>query len=213
MKQSEKRKVTFSSSSSASSPMTSSDTSSSSSSDEEGPAPAKKAKCLKPNVELAKLAAKKGDEVTSKQAKKLKKRARRADSEKVPNVEEELRRFEKLVEVWKKNEVEDHVIQRLVARMFRLLRKLNYIPCVDYALFKKEIGYLRLVEMDMAGTLDVSGPTNRDKIKATAGKLLEQVVDGELAERLQQTWEGNAWILRSKSSNESQNDTSKKGKF
>ena len=98
------------------------------------------------------------DDVSSKQAKKLKKRARRADSDKVPNVEEELQRFEKLVEIWKKNEVEDHVVQRLVARMFRLLRKLNYIPSVDYALFKQEIGYLRLIEMDMAGTLDVTGP-------------------------------------------------------
>ena len=56
--------------------------------------------------------------------------------------------------------------------------------------------------------------------KKTAGKLLDQVVDGKLAERLQQTWEGNAWILRSRSNSvmggESSNeveDPTKTGNF
>lgn len=180
----------------------SSSDSTSSSSDEAGPAPAKKAKCPKPNVQLAKLAAKKGDDLSPSKAKAMKKKARKAESEKVPDVEEELQKIEKLIKNWKKNGVEDHVVQRFVARIFRQLRILDFIPSVDHALFKKEIGYLRLVEMDMAGSLEVSGPTNLEKIKKTAGKLINQVVDGDLAERLQRTWEGNAWILRGESQNE-----------
>ena len=214
MKEKKDKKVVFSSTASEfSSEESSSSSSSSASSDEAMPAPSKKAKCLKPHQQLAKKAAKKGDDESPKKLKQLRKRARRADSDKVPDFEEQLQKMEKLIDDWKKNEVEDHVVQRFVARMFRKLRTLNYIPCVDYALFKKEIGYFRLVEMDMAGTLDMTGPTNREKIKATAGRLLDQVVDGELADRLQQTWEGNAWILRSKSSNEMMNGTSDAGMF
>ena len=202
----------FETSSSSDSSSDSSGSESTSSSDEAGPAPAKKAKCPKPNVQLAKLAAKKGDKLSPAQIKTQKKEARKAESEKVPDVEEELQKIEKLIETWKKNGVEDHVVQRFVARMFRKLRILNFIPSVDHALFKKEIGYFRLIEMDMAGSLDVSGPTNVDKIKKTAGKLMEQVVDGDLAERLQRTWEGNAWILRGESSNDLNSNEGKKNR-
>ena len=188
----------------------SSSNASSSSSDEAEPAPAKKAKCHKPSVQLAQKAAKKGNNLSSAQAKAMKKQARKAESEKVPDFEEELQRIEKLIETWKKNGVEDHVVQRFVARLFRKLRILDFIPSVDHALFKREIGYFRLVEMDVAGSLEISGPTNMDKIKKTAGKLINQVVDGDLAERLHRTWEGNAWILRGESINQT---SSTEGKF
>ena len=188
----------------------SSEFSSSSGSDSDEPGPSKKAKCQDeekvkksppPHKVLAKLAAKKGDNESTAQLKKNKKRAREIKSEKAPDMEEMTKEFEKCLQVWKKKGVEDHAVVRMVGRVLAQLKNLGFMVSVDHAVFKKEIGVIRLMEMDIEGTLNSSGPTNREEIKRRAGDLFDQVVDGDCANRLQRTWEGNAWILREDSIN------------
>ena len=174
----------------------SSSSSSSSSSDEEcRPAPMKKLKKTpkkSPQKKLAKNAAKKGDCKSEKTILELAEEAMRIESEAVgKEMEENLVKFQQLLIKWKENDVEEENIQRFAARFLGQLKTLDILCAVDTAIFKKEIGVIRLLEMDIT-SMDSS--MDRPRLNERSNQLLSMVVDTD-RNQLDQTREGTAWTL------------------
>ena len=188
-------------SSSDSSSGSSNSSTSSTSSDECRPSPAKKVKKTKvkksaPHKKLAKKAAKKGDCKSEKTILELAEQAMRIESEAVgKEMEKELIRIGKLFAKWKENDVEEENIQLFAAKVLNELKKLDILCAVDTAIFKNEIGRVRLLGMEVE-PMDSQKGFNRLELKNRAESLLEKVIDTENA-RLDQTKEGTAWNVRS----------------
>ena len=60
------------------------------------------------------------------------------------------------------------------------------------------MGLISLLELDLVGTLNESGPITPEQARIKANRLLSLVIDSECRERIQQTWDGMAWIERSR---------------
>ena len=175
-------------------------TSASSSSEEEcKPTPAKKAKKVvkkkarKPHKALAKKAAKRGDRKSDKSMQQQAEKAVVIDSEKLGDeMESELTRFGTVVEEWQRKGVEEENIQRFAARTLIQLQKLDVFCAVDTAIFKKEIGHVRLLELE-CGPVNSDSGLDRSKLKERANELLSIVAN---TENLDQTREGTAWTSK-----------------
>ena len=181
--------------------MESSETSSSESSssvDQFQPGPAKKAKVLKPKKALAKLAKKKGDKKSEKSILKHVKEAEKVTSEKVgPEMEKELVRIEKNMTKWQKKGVEKEALQRFIGRIMRYSKQSDIFVSCDHAVFLNEMGLISLVEMDLTGTLNETGPVTPEQARVRSNRLLSLIIDQNVRERIQQTWDGMAWMDRS----------------
>ena len=154
---------------------------------------------MKPKKALAKLARKKGDKKSDKSMQEHIKMAEKIVSEKVGDeMEKELVRIEKKMKNWKKKEVEVEAMQRFVGRMMRFSKDLNIIVACDHAVYLREMGLISLLELDMVGTLNESGPITPEQARMKANQLLSLVIDSDWRERIQQTWDGMAWIDRSR---------------
>ena len=144
---------------------------------------------------MAKKAAKKGDCKSEKTILELAEEAMKIESEKVgKEMEKELSRFRKLFAKWKENDVEEDNIQLFAAGILKELKELNILCSVDTAIFKNEIGRVRLLGMDIE-PMDSQKGLNRVELKERADSLLGKVIDTENA-RLDQTREGTAWNVR-----------------
>ena len=177
----------------------------SSSSEDCEPAPAKKAKKAKvspkkkmvkkataPQKKLAKKAAKKGDRKSDKTIMELANEAMKIHSEKVgQEMEKQLSTLENLFAKWKEEDVDEGDLQRFAARILKALKTLDILCAVDTAIFKKEIGRIRLLEMEIS-SMDSETGLNRQELKDASTRLLSMVVDTENG-RLDQTREGTAW--------------------
>ena len=154
----------------------------------------KKKKSVK---KLAKKAAKKGDERSEKSIMELAKQAMRIESEAVgAEMETELVRIEELISKWMADDVEEENIQRFAARILNKLKEVDVLCAVDHAIFKREIGVVRLLEMDLnenASDTLLDMAVNKDR----ADKLLSLVVGQEEMNRLDQTKQGTAWVINS----------------
>ena len=186
--------------SSSDSTSTSSETSSSSSEAECQPAPAKKVKKsqkkkMAPQKKLAKKAAKKGDRKSEKSILELANEAMRIESEKVgQEMETELIRLDGLLEDWKNKDVEEENVQRFAAKFLNKLKKFDILCSVDTAIFKNEIGRVRLLDMDIS-PINSQAALNRQELKDRSDSLLKLVVDAQ-GNHLDQTREGTSWNVR-----------------
>ena len=144
---------------------------------------------------LAKTAAKKGDDKSEKTIMELAEEAMRIESEAVGNeMEETVNLVENLFKKWMEMDVEEENIQRFAARILKSLQKFDIICSVDQAIFKREIGVVRLLEMELDD--DVSAE-DLQPVKERADKLLSLVVNPDDMERLDQTKQGTAWVVKS----------------
>lgn len=179
-----------------------------SSSEEAAPGPSKRprvskkvkkaAKKAKPSKVLAKNAKKKNDKKCRRSILKHVKEAQKITSEKVgPKMEKECQRVEKNLDSWKKDGVEVDALQRYVGRIMKKVKELNVIVSCDHAVFLREAGLISLLEMDLVGTLDDTGPITPQLARMKANSLLELVIDSDSRNRIQQTWDGMAWKFRS----------------
>ena len=118
--------------------------------------------------------------------------AMRLESEAVgKEMEDELTRMDKLLVKWKENDVGEEDIQMFAARYLDKLKKMDILCAVDTAIFKNEIGRVRLLGMDIS-PMDSQTGLNRQELKDRSDSLLKLVIDTEKA-RLDQTREGTAW--------------------
>ena len=182
-----------------------------SSSDENSPGPAKRPRVskkvkkaiqkspkeVKPSKILAKTAKKKNDKKCKRSILKHVKEAQKVASEKCPDMEKECKRVEKNLDSWKGKGVEVDALQRYVGRIMKKVKELNVIVVCDHAVFLKEVGLISLLEMDLVGTLNDTGPITPELAKMKANSLLELVVDTDCRNRIQQSWDGMAWRVRS----------------
>ena len=113
-------------------------------------------------------------------------------------MEKELKHFEKLLMKWKENDVEEDNIQLFAARFLNKLKELDILCAVDTAIFKNEIGRVRLLGMDIM-PMDSQKGLNRQELKERSDSLVKMVIDTENA-RLNQTREGTAWNVQSSTS-------------
>ena len=144
---------------------------------------------------MAKKAAKKGDCKSEKTILELAEEAMRIESEVVGDeMEKELIRIGHLLSKWKEYDVEEDNIQRFAAKFLNQLKKLDILCAVDTAIFKNEIGRVRLLAMDVS-PMDSQKGLNRQELKDRSDSLLKLVIDTEEA-RLDQTREGTAWNVR-----------------
>ena len=181
-----------------------SSTSTASSSDHLAPGPSKKMKMVKkeddvkPSKMLAKNARKKNDKKCQRSILKHVEEARKVTSKKFGSqVEKELQRIEKLIETWKKGGLELDAIQRFVGRILKFVKDLDVIVACDHAVFRREMGLISLLEMDLVSTLNETGPITPEVARMKANKLLSLVLDSDCRNRIQQTWDGMAWKFRS----------------
>ena len=196
----EENSTETSSTESSSSEETSEETSSSSDEFQQGPA--KKPKVLKPKKALAKLARKKNDKKSKRSILEHVEKAKKVTSEVVgSDIEKELVRLEKKMAIWKKKKVEPQAMQRFVGRVMFSAKSLNIIVACDHAVFLKEMGLISLLELDLRGTLDESGPITPEVARMKSNRLLSLVIDSDARERIQQTWDGMAWMDRSLTQN------------
>ena len=118
--------------------------------------------------------------------------ALKIDSEKVgQEMENQLSHLEDLFAKWKNQDVEEENLQRFAARILKALKTLDILCAVDTAIFKKEIGRIRLLEMEIS-SMDSETGLNRQELKDAATRLLSLVVDTEDC-RFDQTRQGTAW--------------------
>ena len=96
------------------------------------------------------------------------------------------------------NDVEEGCIQRFAARMLDILKTMGILCAVDTAIFKKEIGYVRLLEADIT-SFGSQSEVGRALLKDRVNDLLSMVIDRR-ENTLDQTKEGTAWILKTVSS-------------
>ena len=158
----------------------------------------KKQKILKPKKVLAKQAKKKGDKKSEKSLMDQMKEAEKITSAKVgPEMETELQRLEKKIAAWSKKGVEKDALQRFAGRVMKLIKELGIIVACDHAVFQKEVGLISLLEMDLVATLNESGPIDLEQARARANALFSLIVDSSVAERIERTWDGMAWRIRS----------------
>lgn len=158
----------------------------------------KKAKVLKPKKELAKLAKKKGDKNSEKSLMEKMKKAEKVTSAKVgPEMEKELKRLEKKMAEWKEKGVETEALQRFVGRVMKQAKGLNVIVACDHAVFRQEVGLITILEMDLVGTLDESGPIDLETAKSRANHLFSLIIDSDVSNRIERTWDGMAWRIKS----------------
>ena len=108
-------------------------------------------------------------------------------------LERELRRFDDLISECQMEGVEDHVIQRFAARLLQKLKRVNILVAVDHAIFKKENGFINVLEAEMAQDLNDSEGLSRKEVKRRMDHLLRTVVSRSLYEQLDDTMDGNAW--------------------
>ena len=170
----------------------------SSSAESAGPSSPKKKKNAgkRARKTLAKKAAKKGVNKSERSILKQQQEAKKIESEMVPQMEAELVKIENHLKIWKEKKVEDHALQRFVARILAKVKDLNIIGMVDHAIFKQEMGSIHLLEMELVDT------TNNDTInserehgRVKANELLSKIVDISAMSRLNQTKAGTAWLV------------------
>ena len=150
---------------------------------------------MKPKKALAKFAKKKGDKKSDKSMQKHIEMAEKIFSEKVGwEMEKELVRIEKKMETWKKKQVEVDAKQRFVGRIMRKAKELDIIVACDHGVYLKEMGLISLLELDLVGTLNETGPITPEEARVKANRLLSLVMDSDCRDRIQQTWDGMAWI-------------------
>ena len=149
---------------------------------------------MKPKKALAKLARKKGDKKSERSILEHVKEAEKVVSEKVGNkIEKELVRIESRMTEWVEKGVELEAVQRFVGRIMKKTKELNIFVSCDHAVFTKEVGVVRLLEMDLVGTLNESGPVNFNKMQGRANELFHLAIDTAGAKRLERSWNGTAW--------------------
>ena len=117
-------------------------------------------------------------------------------------METELVKIENLLIEWKTKKVEDHAMQRFVARILAKIKNLGIVGVVDHAIFKMEMGSVHLLEMELMET-DQSNTLNSDRElgRTRATELLSQVMDATDMARLDQTAAGTAWLVNPDSLN------------
>ena len=194
--ESESSTTTVSDTSSTSTATTSSDEFSTSSDEPTSTKAAKKK--LKPNQLLAKKAAKKNDKKSKRSILEHVEIAQQVTSEKVGSeMEKELQRLEKKIAVWKEKDVEIHSVQRFVARIMKKVTSLNIVVGCDHAIFVQEMGLVRLLEMDLSGTMDrYPEGVNLQVMRNRANELFHLTFDSNIDSRLEQTRNGTAWLMR-----------------
>ena len=154
---------------------------------------------MKPKKALAKLARKRNDKKSDKSMQEHIEMAQQVVSEKVGMaMEKEVKSIEKKLEDWKRKKVEIEAIQRFVGRIMRKVKDLNIIVSCDHGVYLKEMGLISLLELDLVGTLNESGPITPEEARVKANRLLSLVIDSDCRDRIQQTWDGMAWIERSR---------------
>ena len=102
--------------------------------------------------------------------------------------------MEMLIKKWKEAGVEEENIQRFAARILGQLKHVDVLVGVDTAIFKKEIGYVRLLEVEIS-SMDSRRSSDRSKLKERTNELVSLVIDTDKVP-LDQTREGTAWTLR-----------------
>ena len=149
---------------------------------------------MKPKKVLAKLARKKGDKKSERSILEHVKKAEEVVSEKVGmKMEKELQRIESRITEWVEKGVELEAVQRFVARIMKKVKDLNVYVACDHAIFVKEVGVVRLLEMDLVGTLNESGPVNFNKMQGRSNELFHLAIDTAGVKRLERSWNGTAW--------------------
>ena len=156
---------------------------------------------VKPSKILAKTAKKKNDKKCKRSILKHVKEAQKVVSENCPDMEKECKKVEKNLDSWKEKGVETEALQRYVGRIMKKVKELNVIVVCDHAVFLKEVGLISLLEMDLVGTLNDTGPITPELAKMKANSLLELVIDTDCRNRIQQSWDGMAWRIRSETDN------------
>ena len=144
---------------------------------------------------MARNARKKNDKKSKKSILKHVKEAEKVSSEAIgKEMDDELERIEKKMEVWQKKNVEPHSMQRFAARILKFIKRTGVITSVDHAIFQHEMGRIHLLEMDMVGSLDRSGDkTNLELARSKANELLHKVFDSGASDRLERSLEGTTW--------------------
>ena len=113
-----------------------------------------------------------------------------------PQMEAELNKIENLLVAWKEKKVEDHALQRFVARILEKIKNLNIIGMVDHAIFKREMGSIHLLEMEICDTTgNDTINSERELGRAKANDLLSKIMDVSVMNRLNQTKAGTAWLV------------------
>ena len=144
------------------------------------------------------MAKKKGDKKSEKSIIQHVEKAKKVTSAVVGSeIEKELVRIEKKMAIWKKKKVEPEAMQRFVGRIMFGAKSLNIIVSCDHAVYLKEMGLISLLELDLVGTLNDSGPVTPEVARMKSNRLLSLVLDSQCRDRIQQTWDGMAWIDRS----------------
>ena len=105
----------------------------------------------------------------------------------------ELKRFEEVLQECQLEGVEESVIQRFAAQMLIKLRRLGLLVAVDHVIFKRENGFINVVEADLGNDLNESDGLSHTEIQRRTDVLLKSVVDRSLYDRLENTMAGNAW--------------------
>ena len=155
----------------------------------------KKSGPRKPQKKLAKKAAKKGDRKSDKSAVEMANEALKIKSDAVGDeMEKMIVKVGNLMREWQSKGVEEENLQRFAARFLAQLKSANILCAVDTAIFKQEIGYVRLLEMELS-SMNSDTELNRQGLKERANELVSMVIDTDKVP-LDQTKEGTAWILK-----------------
>ena len=158
---------------------------------------------------LAQKAAKKGDDMGEKTILQLAEEAMKIDSEAVgKEMEDTIELIGDLFKKWMEKDVEEENIQRFAARILKKLQTFDIMCAVDSAIFKKEIGVVRLLEMELD---DNMSEEDLGLAKQRADRLLSLVVDPDDMAKLDQTRQGTAWMV--KSPKNQKNASMRKGKY
>ena len=154
----------------------------------------KKSQNRKPQKKLARKAAKKGAQCSDRSAIRRAEKALKIESEVVgTEMELLLTHAENEMKKWKSKGVEEENLQRFAARFLAGLKQMNILCAVDTAIFKQEIGHVRLLELEI-DSMNSSSVLDRPRMRERANELVSMVIDTEKVP-LDQTKEGTAWLL------------------
>ena len=134
--------------------------------------------------------------------------AEKIDSDAIgPIMEREVKRMEDNIMDWHLGGVEDHAVQRFCARIFKKLRSLGFLVSVDHAVFKQELDFINVMEMQV-GTDDENGDgLSRTEINRRAEKMLHSVIDwGSINGRLVSDISGQSWQIMDEGDNSTANE-------